>query len=104
MLQCPHVREKRSKVLSGLVTVLCFVSLLSEEREETKGLPQRTFILKNKMQGTANENAAGILALVVLLFTVLHRADESIFDSRFGLYHAAVMISFLRSQIGLAVI
>ena len=48
-------------------------------------------------------------ALVVLLFAVLHRADESqparnscprlphFVDSRFGLYHVAVVLSFLRS-------
>ena len=54
------------------------------------------------------------LALVVLLFAELHRADESqparnscsklYFDSRFGHYHVAVVLSFLRSQISLAVI
>ena len=49
----------------------------------------------------------------VLLFAVLHRADESqparnscprlphSVDSRFGLYHVAVVLSFLRSQISL---
>ena len=50
----------------------------------------------------------------VLLFAVLHRADENqparnscprlphSVDSRFGLYHVAVVLSFLRSPISLA--
>ena len=46
----------------------------------------------------------------VLLFAVLHRADEAkqlstvaaFVDSRFGLYHVAVVLSFLRSPISLA--
>ena len=54
------------------------------------------------------------LALVVLPCAVLHRADESqparnscprlphSVDSRFGLYHVAVVLSFLRSPISLA--
>ena len=54
------------------------------------------------------------LALVLLLFAVLHRADESqparnscprlphSVDSHFGLYHVAVVLSFLRSPISLA--
>ena len=48
------------------------------------------------------------IALVVLLFAVLHRAAESqpardscprfaFFDSRFVLYHVAVVLSFIRS-------
>ena len=49
----------------------------------------------------------------VLLFAVLHRADESqparnscprlphSVDSRFGLYHVAVVLSFLRSPLAL---
>ena len=58
------------------------------------------------------QNAATVdscFELVVLLFAVLHRADESqparnscprlphFVDSRFGLYHVAVVLSFLRS-------
>ena len=49
----------------------------------------------------------------VLLFAVLHPADESQparnscprlqhSDSRFGLYHVAIVLSFLRSPISLA--
>ena len=38
---------------------------------------------------------------LVLLFAVLHRLPHSV-DSRFGLYHVAVVLSFLRSPISLA--
>ena len=76
--------------------------------------PLSRWRLGTRTAGQEGQEALGTrmtrLALVVLLFAVLHRADESkparnscprlphSVDSRFGLYHVAVVLSFLRSS------